>query len=528
MTAPERARTGRRRVVAQAALILGLVAVFLVGTWAAIEFTVDNAYITFRYSENLADGHGPVWNVGEDPVEGFTNFGWMLLLSVFAALDWNLDDVAKLLSALIGLATGGMLVRHGHRLGSWPAALIAGTTFVVFLPTYFHVAAGLETVAFAAVVLRATLVGLDALAGRTVRVWEPPLLVLVAGMLRPEGAFVAALPLAVWLWQRRRDRVAWFWTGLTAAVGLGYFAWRWSFYGYPLPNTFSVQFGKLDSGLRWVEDTAVVFGPLVLLTGVLLVPRATRRAATLLLAVVGATYLTYALSGPSMDYLHRFAYHAFPVLCLGAGLGVSAIATRLGGRASLQRALAAATGALTVAWAGLWGVLSGELPLIANYGVDLERTHVAIGKALADTDVPQRARSLAVHDPGAIPYFSGWRTVDYLGLNDEAVAHGADPTAVVREAEPTVIVVTASGPYVPGTVHGLRVVEATSGYEYVGKVQMRDGYWLNLFVLPEWAEPVATSVERHATYAQATYDPGRYDLTLDRWFDRLAERLGMR
>ncbi len=467
-----------------------------------------------------------MWNVGADPVEGFTNFGWMLLFSLFAALDWHLDAVAKVVSAVVGVVTAGMLVRHGYRFGSWPAAVVAATAFVVFLPTYFHVAAGLETVAFAAVVLRASVVGLDAVQKRHVRVWEPPLLVVVAGMLRPEGVLVAAIPLALWLWQQRRDRVAWFWTGLAAAVGLGYFGWRWSFYGHPLPNTFYVKFGDVDAGLRWIEDTAVVLGPLVLLTGVSLVPRATRRGAALLLAVVAATYVTYALSGPTMDYLHRFAYHAFPVICLGAGLGVSVIARRLGGNAVLQRTLAAVTGVLAVGWIGLWGVLSDQLPLIANYGVDLQRAHVAIGKALAESDVDERHRSVAVHDAGAIPYFSGWETVDYIGLNDEAIAHGADPTAVVRQARPTMIVVRAYGPYVPQNAYGLRVVEATAGYEYVGRVQMRDGYWLNLFVLPEWAEPVATTVERHATYAQATYDPGRYDLTIDRWFDRLATRLG--
>lgn len=42
-------------------------------------FVQDDAYISFRYARNLADGVGFVWNVGEC-VEGYTNFLWTLLM----------------------------------------------------------------------------------------------------------------------------------------------------------------------------------------------------------------------------------------------------------------------------------------------------------------------------------------------------------------------------------------------------------------------------------------------------------------
>jgi hypothetical protein len=43
-------------------------------------FIVDDAYITMRYSRHLAEGYGPVYNIGEK-VEGYSNFLWMLILS---------------------------------------------------------------------------------------------------------------------------------------------------------------------------------------------------------------------------------------------------------------------------------------------------------------------------------------------------------------------------------------------------------------------------------------------------------------
>ena len=45
------------------------------------DFRIDDAYITFSFSKNLAHGHGPVFSLGER-VEGYSNFLWMVLLAV--------------------------------------------------------------------------------------------------------------------------------------------------------------------------------------------------------------------------------------------------------------------------------------------------------------------------------------------------------------------------------------------------------------------------------------------------------------
>ncbi|WP_199430826.1 hypothetical protein [Qaidamihabitans albus] len=319
-----------------------------------------------------------------------------------------------------------------------------------------------------------------------------------------------------WFWQARGRWVPRLWAGMAAAAGLAYFGWRWAFYGQLLPNTFYVKFGNLDAGYAWLEETVAVFAPLLLLTAVLVFRRGTRAAGLLLLATVAFTYGTYAVSGPTMDYVHRFAFHAFPVLCLGAGLGAAALD---------RRWLKVSAAALTVAWTGLAGLLHTGLPVVANYGHDLHRAHVPIGEGLAAAEVPAESRTLAVSDAGAIPYFSGWETIDYIGLNDEAIAHGADPTDVVREANPTVIVVTAAGPRIPPVVYGMRVGEATAGYVHVAQARMRENYWQHVFALPEWAPQVGTAVTTSVERAQRTYDPGRYGLTFDRWLDRLRGQL---
>jgi arabinofuranosyltransferase len=50
---------------------------------------------------------------------------------------------------------------------------------------------------------------------------------------------------------------------------------------------------------------------------------------------------------------------------------------------------------------------------------------------------------------------------------------------------------------------------------------MRENYFPHVFVLPAWADEVRVPLTDAVDKAQETYDLGRYDLTLDRWLDRL-------
>src|SRR3990172_8179623 len=41
----------------------------------------DDAMISMQYAKNLAQGHGLVWNVGERPIEGYSNPLWVFLMA---------------------------------------------------------------------------------------------------------------------------------------------------------------------------------------------------------------------------------------------------------------------------------------------------------------------------------------------------------------------------------------------------------------------------------------------------------------
>ena len=62
-------------------LLLGVAAVALVAHSLAYNFVTDDAYISFVFSRNLAEHGQLAFNLGQ-PVEGYTNFLWTVILAL--------------------------------------------------------------------------------------------------------------------------------------------------------------------------------------------------------------------------------------------------------------------------------------------------------------------------------------------------------------------------------------------------------------------------------------------------------------
>ena len=120
----------RQRTIWLAVLLLGLLAAALHAQMYRGLFNgtcIDDAYISFRYAENLAHGHGLVFNVGER-VEGYSNFLWVMLLAPFVLLQDDISQTASFLGLLFGLLALVVAARGlRHVLGvtsPWALALM--------------------------------------------------------------------------------------------------------------------------------------------------------------------------------------------------------------------------------------------------------------------------------------------------------------------------------------------------------------------------------------------------------------------
>ena len=79
-------------------------------------FTVDDAFITFRYARNWAEGFGPTYNPGGGPAEGYTTFLWMLLMTLPHLLRLDVVPFAKIVGMAAMLGCGAVIFAFANHL----------------------------------------------------------------------------------------------------------------------------------------------------------------------------------------------------------------------------------------------------------------------------------------------------------------------------------------------------------------------------------------------------------------------------
>ncbi|MCB9489568.1 MAG: hypothetical protein H6684_12620 [Deltaproteobacteria bacterium] len=228
------------------------VAVSTAGWWGLrMTGPVDDAYITMTYARNLAAGRGIVFNPGEI-VEGCTAFLHMALLAGFAKFGVvRLDVVSILLGITAWAATFALAFRlwRTHRQGH--NAPIAGWEWVVvaFLLTgpigLVWSTAAMETPLVAFLWTLGLTAHLREVEGGRLP-WISALATVAAGLMRPDGILLA-VPLGLsWLrpWKKKRVVLGVAYGAMVLALFGGYWLWRWSYFGYPVPNTFAAKVGS--------------------------------------------------------------------------------------------------------------------------------------------------------------------------------------------------------------------------------------------------------------------------------------------
>ncbi|MDX1390445.1 MAG: hypothetical protein R3344_14745, partial [Acidobacteriota bacterium] len=246
-----------------------IVAVLVLGIQAwMLDYVVDDAFISFRYADNLVEGHGLTFNPGGPRVEGYTNFGWTLLMTVPIALGADPRTASLVFGILAGMATLFLAERLAARAGAGLWSPVAPALLAVNPAMVAWSAGGLETATFAALVTGGALMATSGSAPR----WIAGIVLSLACLMRPEGALLALLIFAGVIWSEGRAGIVRLLpTGalVLATVAL-HTLFRLVYYGTLLPNTFHAKTGDLgaqvDAGLPYVFGGLAYFGggPLLL------------------------------------------------------------------------------------------------------------------------------------------------------------------------------------------------------------------------------------------------------------------------
>jgi hypothetical protein len=216
--------------------------------WSLI-WASDDAYISFRYAENLALGRGLVWNAGER-VEGYTDFLWTVVIAAFiraGADPGHAGILLSLLSFAVVMVTAARFPGRltGQRLLFGPAPLLCALHYT----TASFATAGLETM-FGAML---TLLAVER--AETGRPLAAGTAAILATMAHPDHAiFYAALGAAHALdRRRRRDMVRY--AVPFVFLFVPYFLWRWSYYGDLMPNTYYAK----SAGHAYFQQGTIYF-----------------------------------------------------------------------------------------------------------------------------------------------------------------------------------------------------------------------------------------------------------------------------
>jgi hypothetical protein len=322
-------RSSFQRAVSPVEWLLLAAGVYLTVHYA---WLMDDAFIYFRYVDNLLHrGLGLVWNGGE-LVEGYSSPLWALLLIGMRATGLDFWVVVQVLGALSFLAFWAGLVRlRGSMAPDAPAVglPLAYAGFLYGVLCYFT--SGLET---PLVQVAAVLFALLVVSPRSV-----PLQVLVGAtpLLRHELALPFLLAVA-WVWwrERRAPRAL-----VLSGVGItgAWLAFRVVYYADLFQNTFylkdAVAWGQ---GWRYLLDATTTYwlGTFLLVHVALFVFLARRgrgreelllaeRGVMVLMALSIAVYVVKIGGDP-----RHYRYLAFPivlVVCACSGLAERALAS---------------------------------------------------------------------------------------------------------------------------------------------------------------------------------------------------------
>lgn len=455
-------RLSRVALLLLLALFLAATALSLRGPYPPFE---DDSYIFLRYSRNIAAGAGPVWNVGDAPVEGYTSVLYQALLTLAELLGWSAIARGGWIGIGLSLLALVMTWRLAERVNPSRPLLNLLPPLLLALSDEFQywTTAGMETPLTILLLVAAALVTLNWFEGQG-RAWPVGLVWSLAALARPEALLLFGLTVVLVIGGRlaRRQKAATdlpLIVGVFLAVQLPYLIWRWFTFGYLFPNTYYAKTGGGLVQLRGGLDYVLTAGPRLFEVGLLserwpvlatLLPlvvvvlivlglalRPRRPAAyAYLVGLLLVSLLVVIYNGGDHFFRARFIVPLLPFVAVLLAAALDSFLSR-----PATRPLAAAAALVVALLLAGWGLETGNKVRLdwADARLPVDRVvppaggttlttldlwgvgFILMGQKLAEIATPDQ--SVAVVPIGSIGYFSGIRVLDMVGIVDPVIAH---------------------------------------------------------------------------------------------------------
>ncbi len=424
--------------------------ILIIYAWSN-RFIQDDAFISFRYAENLANGEGLVFNPNEK-VEGYTNFLWTLIASLIIYLDLPLIQTIYLIGlviysfSLVVLFKLSQLIFNNKYKALIPV-IIAGVNFSFSS----YATGGLETQLQALLFILAfylfyLIVQTEFSNGKALLIGTVFSLALLN---RLDAALMLAtlgLSFIVAMYQKsipiKKGLVFLSFITLPVIVTLSmWFYWKLEYYGDILPNTFyakATSGGTLNTllhGIFYVSLFFIIYAlpiAFVLVAGIVRRKNIAKQAKSILSLlypqiILVLIFLAYIIKvgGDFMEF--RFFVPLIPFLAIiiyYIGVKLLSFKQQVYLFALIFISSFAHKYVFNIHWNGYGGIES--ISMLQNHIDGNDDNWKNIGLVLED-NFQHADAVIGVSPAGAIPYYSGLYSIDLLGLNDKWIArYGID------------------------------------------------------------------------------------------------------
>jgi hypothetical protein len=399
--------SGASVTAARPRLLLFLVCAVAVAVRCLVgPYIADDAYITFRYSENLAAGRGFTYNP-PDRVQGTTAPLAALALAPAARLHadpgWTMLAVSSIADVVTIVSGATLLARAG-----WPvSAALFAVAFALWPGVLRYSVSGLETSLYVALIVSSFLLadlGRGTATGITLA---------LASLCRPDGALAAAVIIPFMWWRRPKDAYA-------AAAACALLLLPWAVFALAYFHTIVPASVAAKAHTRLPASESLhalllqfsggIYTPLTAIAAVGAWSLARRGRPVL--AAIGVWWVLYAAIFVATGAFGPYPWYFVPLL--PAYLGCIAAAVEQVLRLAFRGAV---TVRVTAGFVGLAGIaLATRVPSTRATLDSWFTGREYLYREVATTVLMRQDCTLAATEIGALGYFYRGRVLDLVGL----------------------------------------------------------------------------------------------------------------
>jgi arabinofuranosyltransferase len=427
---------------------------------------LDDAYIFFRYAENIFSGFGFVWNINEPPVEGYTSFLYLVTLLTAKYLSIDLE----LFAILLGTLSSALTLYFAYLIYEFLYSKVLThrwvniVTIVILTlsPAYIYWSpAGMET-SFYSIFLLLTMYSFLKLSDKkdidgsnknhSALILFNGILFGLLCVLRFEAVlfFLAAF---FFLIKEENSLVRIKINSIAVLFVLGfiiifgtYFVWRWSYFGYFFPNTYYAKTGgglqqiaggflytvkalRLFYGFGWIPIFIIMF---------FFEKRMIKEKAVFLFSIAAISILTTIFIGGDHFHLGRFVLPVLPLIfvffppALDRFLSIKSLKLKANYKATIILVilvlLLVYKPVYLESFKGFQNILDGRKETLVVYDestekdiIEWQHAFILMGETLKQ--IAAKDDYIAVVPIGAIGYISKINVIDMVGLVDAVIAH---------------------------------------------------------------------------------------------------------